>query len=352
MWKKILLYLVLILLTLYLFFTYDEGILAGLLIIEILYPIAALIQVRLSANRLEVTLSQVIAIASKSQEIPLEINIENKTWMPNILYRIHVKVWNELTEQTTHQYLDGYAKAKSSNELAYFLKFEYCGNVIVCVDRILVFDYLGIVSKSRQINQRKKIGILPECKLIPLEITRRTREFIADADEYSLEENGDDAGEIYQVRKYRERDSLRDIHWKLTAKTGELMVKEYSRPLGCVILIWIDLLDCGKNKAESTDQMLETAASIAMTLSGEKCVHMVAWYDEKNARVVKKKISHKDHVYELVHKLLLVESYKDKETAQVYYKDAFRGDNFSSIVVIDMKNKVTVNGESKEFLTV
>ena len=50
---------------------------------------------------------------------------------------------------------------------------------------------------------------------------------------------GDDPSEIYQVREYRERDSLKDIHWKLSAREEELMVKERGFPLGCVVLIKI-----------------------------------------------------------------------------------------------------------------
>lgn len=52
---------------------------------------------------------------------------------------------------------------------------------------------------------------------------------------------GDDPSEIYQVREYRREDSLKDIHWKLTAAKEELVAKERAFPLGCAVLIWFDI---------------------------------------------------------------------------------------------------------------
>ena len=95
------------------------------------------------------------------------------------------------------------------------------------------------------------VGILPECHLIPVEITRKTREFIAESDEYFDRENGDDPSEVYQIREYRDMDSLRDVHWKMSAKAEELLVKEHGKPKGCVVLIWLNL------KADTKKKILE-----------------------------------------------------------------------------------------------
>lgn len=41
---------------------------------------------------------------------------------------------------------------------------------------------------------------------------------------------GQDASEVYELRDYRDGDSVRSIHWKLSARFGELMVREASHP--------------------------------------------------------------------------------------------------------------------------
>lgn len=41
---------------------------------------------------------------------------------------------------------------------------------------------------------------------------------------------GQDLSEVFELRDYREGDSLKAVHWKLSARTDELMVREASHP--------------------------------------------------------------------------------------------------------------------------
>lgn len=37
---------------------------------------------------------------------------------------------------------------------------------------------------------------------------------------------GDDPGETYDIREYRSGDSIRQIHWKLSGKLDDIMIRE------------------------------------------------------------------------------------------------------------------------------
>lgn len=203
------------------------------------------------------------------------------------------------------------------------------------------------MEKGREIWQ---IGVLPECHLLMVEITRRTREFIADAEEYSDRESGDDPSEIYQIREYRDKDSLHDVHWKLSAKAEELLVKEHGRPLGAAVLIWLNLEDVKKARKKKTDvvpaNLLELVASLSFSLLEESCVHMVAWYELENHLIRKKRISKEEHIYELLNRLLYVKTCRDKEDMRGQYDEAFRGEAFSTIVEICTDGSVSVGEET------
>lgn len=100
------------------------------------------------------------------------------------------------------------------------------------LESVRICDMFGIFYINRSVRSRASVKIMPELRLMPLEITRAVREFRTDSDEYSGEKKGDDPSELFQVREYRVQDSVRDIHWKLSAKEEELMVKEHGLPLG------------------------------------------------------------------------------------------------------------------------
>ena len=78
----------------------------------------------------------------------------------------------------------------------------------VGLDSIQVYDFpRHLLQEESDGRGGRRIKVMPEFELMPLEITRRTREFQADAQEFSQERRGDDPSEIYQVREYREKDS-------------------------------------------------------------------------------------------------------------------------------------------------
>lgn len=351
MLKKLFLYGILVISTIYLFFMYDEAVIAGILALELLYVPAAAAEVFWISRRIGVSFESKRTIASKGQNIPLKIKVGNVRWIPGVKFTITITTGNQLYATAVKSFLKGFTGSKGNGRADFVFRSEYCGNIFVCLREIRVFDSFGFFYIKKKLNERVEIRILPECSIVPMEITRRTREFIAEAEEYSGEKSGDDPSETYQIRPYQEKDSMHSIHWKMTAKEGELMVKEHGRPLGCVVLIRLDLAQ-RKPDLAAVSRMLEDTVSISMTLAEEKCIHMVAWYEQKNKRIVKKKVGNEIQVYELMNRLLFIEPYGQNEPEEAYFEDAFKGEHFSSTIVIDMKGKITVNGATQELLTV
>ena len=220
-----------------------------------------------------------------------------------------------------------------------------------------VYDWIGCLYLKKKTNDVKKIEILPETHLLMTEIQRTTREFIADSEVYSDSEKGDDLSEIYQVREYVEGDPIHDIHWKLSAKTDNLLIKEHGKPLGCVVLIWIDLFRNntvkhlrGKKHGRKNLPVnaIEMAASVSLSLIEQKCVHMVAWYEEKNDRIIRKRVENEENIYELLNRLLYLESYHDRKRADMQFDERFDRNDFSSMVEIKSDGRLIVNGNEIE----
>ena len=52
---------------------------------------------------------------------------------------------------------------------------------------------------------------------------------------------GMDSQEIFDTRYYRQGDLLKNIHWKLSAKADDLLVKEFSMPADQSVEIYLDM---------------------------------------------------------------------------------------------------------------
>ena len=73
--------------------------------------------------------------------------------------------------------------------------------------------------------------------------------------------------EFMAVREYRPGDSPRYIHWPISAKHGELMVREYHESLSPSLVIVLDLhkdFDVGEGKHTTLEYAVKIAASLAI----------------------------------------------------------------------------------------
>lgn len=358
MGRRVIGYLAVFLLTVYCFFVYDDAILETMVVIEIVYFFISVIYLLRIRGRLQISLEPLISVSEKNKEIPINIKMNNTAVYTPVSVMAVVKIENTFTGEKSKIRLRGRIEKNDTGKLQFHLCMKECGNVKITLDRVIIYDILFILKKVIRVNEVQYIGILPECHLLPIEITRNTREFIADAEEYSDRESGDDPMELYQIREYREKDSIHNIHWKLSAKMDDLLVKENGKPLGCVVLIWINLysdkiLLKKKNKKkragrEIPSDLLELAASISLTLLEEKCVHLVAWYEQENKVIQGKRVSREEHIYELLNRLLYVNTYRDKEEVTVLYEEAFRGVDFSTTVELNTHGEVIVDGNPVE----
>lgn len=353
MLRRILCYCGVFLLTLYCFFMYDDKSLHTMLIVEVVYFGLSILSLCLVRNNISVSLISHSAIAEKNSQIPITILVNNQSILPVVHFDIVLKLENSFTGEMMKHRVHGRVFKNKEKRVVVPIKIKECGNLKITLKRIEIYDALFILKKFVRLNDTGYIGVLPECTLIPIEISRKTREFIADAEEYSDRESGDDSSEIYQIREYRLGDSVHDIHWKLSAKADELLVKENGKPLGAAVLVWLDLEKCKGNMAEKRSvkgygqkkmitKMFDVAASISISLLEEKCVHIVAWYEVGNKVIHKKRISKEEHLYELLYRLLYVENYDNSEEVRVQFKDEFKGVEFSSIIELKMNGTISI----------
>lgn len=274
-------YMLAVLVSVYLFFMYDGRIFTGIIVLEMLYPVCSFIFLYHMSKKITVLFGRFPSMGERKKQFRGEIVLENRSVLQSVRYCVRLRVRHHFSGAGLCQRISGTLSPSDRQIQTVTLDSRYAGMLECELEFLALYDFLGIFRKKIPFHDRRSVGIMPLFELIPMEITRRTREFLADADEYSALKSGDDPDEVYQIRKYRPPDSLHAIHWKLSAREDELMVKEHAFPLGCVVLLWIHMPDTETDSARF-DRLLQKAASISVTLFEEKCIHMAAWFEEKS----------------------------------------------------------------------
>jgi len=94
----------------------------------------------------------------------------------------------------------------------------------------------------------------------------------------------EDYSSVTDVRKYEFSDSIKRIHWKLSAKKNELLVKNYDHSNTMVTAILLDnreSFDDIKNPAALEDALIETAVSICKYNLDDNYPVMLDFMDER-----------------------------------------------------------------------
>ncbi|MBE6946714.1 MAG: DUF58 domain-containing protein [Ruminococcaceae bacterium] len=107
------------------------------------------------------------------------------------------------------------------------LPTEHCGILQCSIKKCWAYDYLGLFRFRMRKIAPCRMTVLPQ--EIPMAALPPRRRGIAQA---WKPKPGGGFGENHEIRLYRPGDHLTQIHWKLTAKTNKLMIREPMVPVG------------------------------------------------------------------------------------------------------------------------
>ena len=115
------------------------------------------------------------------------------------------------------------------------LPTQRSGVLFCSITRARVYDLLGLFSLPLRCQKQQKVVVEPKPLPIP-----HAEEADADAAFAWKPKNGG-FSENHELRLYVPGDSLRQIHWKLTAKTGKLIIREPMEPDPGRVLVQLEL---------------------------------------------------------------------------------------------------------------
>ena len=200
--------------------------------------------------------------------------------------RIEMKyvVYHSFEEKNRHSFKDYFSFLRGVKEYTYNFSFDYCGIYHIIAEEIRVYDMLGIVYIFLP-PVEAHAAVMPKEHEVPVSDERLALN--RQEENFNDPTKGYDVSEIKELREYRDGDKLSQVHWKLSTKSEDLIVKEYERQAGTCIVI---SLTGDFSSLPEINEYYELLNSFGRSLLKEQYYFELVYLDREEQALVRRNI--------------------------------------------------------------
>ncbi len=256
-------------------------------------------------SRVSVSMLSVVHVAKRGEVVPISILVNNPTIFPISSLKIILSYKNAYSPLVYKKSVMVSIDSNTKASVICNLLSDYAGNLEITLRSVRVYDYLKLFSLKKRLKGELKVAVLPVYYELSENQLQSRSPSLSESDNYSALKSGDDPSEVFAIREYREGDRQQRIHWKLSRKFDQLMIKEFSDPLNCSLLLFADFcIPKGVHPMQFMDSMLECTLSMSysLTLAGQP--HYFAWYDVRHGGCRRIRVMQEKDFFEAVDGLL------------------------------------------------
>ncbi len=238
------------------------------LAVVLLIPLISLICLLISLALVKVELDPVPAREKRLNEFSIRLKIHSKTPVMLPMMKFILRVNNRDGDQAVPGYAVVHYHAFGTTHLDIPLEFRVRGLYKVGVDCVIFYDFLRLFSIKRRLSKGNVVVIEPR-KIsmdLPVRSSRQEQENTVTAGGHETKFNGDMAG----IREFNEYDTLRQVHWKLSARLSKMIVKTYWENSCDNIMVLADLFSYEEDRLTNrrlTDCVVEIALEVTDKLA-------------------------------------------------------------------------------------
>lgn len=277
-----------------------------LFIIMLVLPVVMFIELFITKRMMTVDFSFPESVTVKNEDFPVQLCLENRSIFPVGKAEAHIEYYNIFNNQINTFELQFPIQAKNSQKVTFKLNSKYCGVIKIKSAYISIFDPLKIFRMKVGRNIISQITVMPEGYDVSgdvFPVTRVNEESLI----FSENRPGDDPSEVFDLRDYIPGDKLNRIHWKLSSKNQDFIVKEYSLPVDVPCLLFLDLR-CYEDSDYTLpvyDTLIETLVSLSRLLIANERLHTIVYFSAKQREFVAKDIDGIESLSGAIQEMLL-----------------------------------------------
>ena len=158
------------------------------------------------------------------------------------------------------------------------LDSSVCGARVITLETAHLVDEMGFTSLALEdVAYRESFAVYPQVDDIQTD-PRQSASASLEGTSYDPHRSGQDPSEVFDLRSYREGDAIKSIHWKLSTRFDDVLVREASRPQDHAIAILFGVFACDFERPDRADVLsaaLSLTASVSLALMRQGYHHLV-----------------------------------------------------------------------------
>jgi hypothetical protein len=283
-------------------------------------------------QRVDISLTTDTFIGTKESPYQIIVRIRNRSLLPLPKIKLIISYRNRFLAKYQKEVLIAALDGKSDIELSLSAHSQYCGISEYKIQKAYLYDYLGLWRFRKACQDTLNVTILPNLNLIDKALVTENPNVLVESDIFSTTKSGDDVSELFGIREYTAGDKMNRIHWKLSLKQEELMVKQFGLPVNCAVAIMIDFSVLqSEEEIAVVDALMEALLSISVSMILREQIHYVIWYDDRIQSCQRIRIEHEEDIYETISMLYRCRPYGMEHSLINYHEAQFGNDQYTNI---------------------
>lgn len=301
---KRILYVLVTVFTLYMGGMYWSPALIILFFIEVSMFVLSYLYAFYIIHKIDIEIQLEHPIIQKNHPTKAYIIITNRSILPinNFILDVAFKQSLVTREKAKWEHYTGSIGSRNNITIELNIDSKLCGTIEILVGQICIHDYLSLFNEKRKYTTHKEILVLP---------TEEKLSILSGADLQETEtlhiyKNAFDTNmSDFNPREYVPGDSIRHIHWKLTAKTQTFWTKDYYDEESQVAMLALNLYNEGDIPSIQWDAFIEITSAFSLGLLAKKVSHFIVWFDLIENRLHKHLVQNKTDYVDMITYLIM-----------------------------------------------
>ena len=202
------------------------------------------------------------ARTAKSAALPLQVSARSRWFLPSGRVRVRLSIENTFPGEARRETLE-LSPGRRPQAVEQRLVSHTCGPRICRLSKARAYDLLGLFCLPVRLKAGSACQVIVQPNVYETLVGMGPRQAPdAESDRYSPTRPGGDPTEFFGLRGYRPGDRLNRVDWKLSQKSGGLLVREGSLPMAQRALLLMDLY----GDSQEADLLMDALATLSHCL--------------------------------------------------------------------------------------